>query len=95
MPPMLPSSDTTKFYSSLNRAIMENYPEAEVIPVMMPNFNDVGIFRSKGVTCYSSFPIQLDLDHMKHIHNYNESISVEPLLKGKQTYDAFIRDLVK
>ena len=59
------------------------------------NFNDVGIFRSKGVTCYSSFPIQLDLDHMKHIHNYNESISVEPLLKGKQTYDAFIRDLVK
>jgi carboxypeptidase PM20D1 len=95
MPPMLPSSDTTKFYSSLDRAIMENYPEAEVIPVMMPNFNDVGIFRSKGVTCYSSFPIQLDLDHMKHIHNYNESISVEPLLKGKQTYDAFIRDLVK
>ena len=94
MPPMSPSSDTTKFYRSLNRAILENYPKAEVIPMMMPNFNDVGIFRSKGVTCYSSFPIQLDLDHMKHIHNYNESIPIEPLLKGKQTYDAFIRDLL-
>ena len=94
MPPMLPSSDTTRFYRSLDKAIMENYPEAVVIPVIMPNFNDVGIFRSKGVTCYSSFPIQLDLDHMKHIHNYNESISVAPLLKGKLTYDEFVKLLM-
>lgn len=93
MPPMEPSSDTTIYYKSLESAIKTIYPDAAVMPLMMPNFNDVGIFRSKGVTCYSSFPIHLDLDHMKHIHNYDESIPIAPLEKGKLTYDLFIRNL--
>lgn len=94
MPPMQPSSDTTIYYRSLEKAITKQYPQSYVMPMMMPNFNDVGIFRSKGITCYSSFPILLDLDHMKHIHNYNESIPVAPLEKGKETYDDFISELM-
>lgn len=46
MPPMTPSSDTTVFYRSLEQAIAKMYPEAYIMPMMMPNFNDVGIFRS-------------------------------------------------
>lgn len=94
MPPMAPSSDTSVYYRSLEKAIAKKYPEAYIMPMMMPNFNDVGIFRSKGITCYSSFPIMLDLDHMKHIHNYDESIPVAPLEKGKETYDEFILELM-
>lgn len=94
MPPMTPSSDTSKFYIAMDTAIQTLYPDAAVMPLMMPNFNDVGIFRSQGITCYSSFPIQLDLEHMMHIHNYDESIPVAPLNKGKLTYDEFIKILM-
>tara|TARA_B100000683_G_scaffold65640_3_gene64464 strand:- start:7606 stop:9015 length:1410 start_codon:yes stop_codon:yes gene_type:complete len=94
MPPMHPSSDTTKFYKAMRDAIQYVYPEAAIMPIIMPNFNDVGVFRSKGIDCYSSFPIQLDLEHMKHIHNYNESLPIAPLMNGKLTYDKFIGSLM-
>ncbi len=97
-PPMHPSSDTTNFYRALNQAIQNNYPDAEIIPVMMPSFNDVGLFRSKGVTCYSSFPILLDshqVNSIKHIHNYDEFIPIKHLITGKNTYDEFVRILMK
>ncbi len=95
MPPMMPSSDTTEFYTAMDKAIQTIYPDAAIIPLMLPNFNDVGIFRSQGIPCYSSFPIQLDLEHLMHIHNYNESIPVASLNKGKLTYDQFIEILMK
>ena len=94
MPPMEPSSDTTKYFKAMKNAIQTIYPKSVTIPIMMPNFNDVGVFRSNGVTCYSSFPIQLDLEHMKHIHNYNESLPIAPLMNGKLTYDEFLRLLM-
>lgn len=97
-PPMHPSSDTTNFYKAIYKAIQNNYPGAEIIPVMMPSFNDVGLFRSKGVTCYSSFPILLDenqVNSIKHIHNYDEFIPIKHLETGKNTYDEFVRILMK
>tara|TARA_Y100000589_G_scaffold130937_1_gene124615 strand:- start:4 stop:1416 length:1413 start_codon:yes stop_codon:yes gene_type:complete len=97
-PPMHPSSDTTNFYKAIHKAIQNNYPGAEIIPVMMPSFNDVGLFRSKGVTCYSSFPILLDenqVNSIKHIHNYDEFIPIKHLETGKNTYDEFVRILMK
>ena len=97
-PPMQPSSDTTNFYKAIYKAIQTNYTDAEIIPVMMPSFNDVGLFRSKGVTCYSSFPILLDSRHVnsiKHIHNYDEFIPIKHLITGKNTYDEFVRILMR
>ena len=96
-PPMQPSSDTTRFYRAIYQAIQTNYPGAEIIPVMMPSFNDVGLFRSKGITCYSSFPIQIDTENInsiKHIHNYDEFIPIKYLETGKNTYDKFVRILM-
>ena len=96
-PPMLPSSDTTLFYHSISKSIKKSYPSAEVVPVMMPSFNDVGLFRSKGVTCYSYFPILIDSEHFNtitHIHNYDEFIPINYLEMGKNTYDEFLRLLV-
>ncbi len=97
-PPMQPSSDTTNFYKAIYKAIQTNYTNAEIIPVMMPSFNDVGLFRSKGVKCYSSFPILLDSRHVnsiKHIHNYDEFIPIKHLITGKNTYDEFVRILMR
>lgn len=95
MPPMVPSSDTSTYFKALNKAIHSIYPEAVTIPMMLPNFNDVGLFRSNGVPCYSVFPIHLDLEHIKHVHNYNESLPIAPLIKGKRTYDEFLMFLMK
>jgi len=56
------------------------------------------LFRSKGVTCYSSFPILLDenqVNSIKHIHNYDEFIPIKHLETGKNTYDEFVRILMK
>jgi acetylornithine deacetylase/succinyl-diaminopimelate desuccinylase-like protein len=92
-PPMKPTSDTTFFYRSIHQSIKNSYPAAEIIPVMMPSFNDVGLFRSKGINCYSYFPIQInsrDINSIKHIHNYDEFIPIEYLETGKKTYDGFI-----
>lgn len=92
-PPMQPSSDTTFFYRAINQSIRANYSTAEVIPVMMPSFNDVGLFRSKGITCYSYFPIQIDakdVNSIKHIHNYDEFIPIKYLETGKDSYDKFV-----
>ncbi len=97
-PPMKPSSDTTAFYRAIYKSIQVNYPGAEVIPVMMPSFNDVGLFRSKGITCYSFLPIQIDahnVNSIKHIHNYDEFIPIKHLETGKNTYDKFVRILMK
>ena len=96
-PPMKPSSDTTIFYRAIHESIQFNYPGAEVIPVMMPSFNDVGLFRSKGITCYSYLPIQIDahnVNSIKHIHNYDEFIPIKHLETGKKTYDKFVRILM-
>ncbi len=97
-PPMQPSSDTTGFYKAIYKAIQTHYTDAEIIPVMMPSFNDVGLFRSKGVPCYSSFPILLDSHHLnsiKHIHNYDEFLPIKHLMTGKNIYDEFLRILMK
>jgi acetylornithine deacetylase/succinyl-diaminopimelate desuccinylase-like protein len=95
MPPMVPSSDTSMYYKALNKAIQTVYPKAVTIPMILPNFNDVGVFRSNNITCYSVFPIHLDLEHIMHVHNYNESLPIAPMIKGKQTYDEFLRLLMK
>jgi acetylornithine deacetylase/succinyl-diaminopimelate desuccinylase-like protein len=64
-----------------------------VSPIILPNYSDVGKFRSYGIQGYSIIPIQLDIEYLKCIHAENERIPIKALLKGAAVYLIFIENL--
>lgn len=91
MPPMMPLKENHVFYDDLAEVIATFYPMSPVIKVLLPNINDVGIFRSKGVSGLSSIPIQLDKVYIESLHNYNERLPVKALKQGRNVYFYFIK----
>jgi acetylornithine deacetylase/succinyl-diaminopimelate desuccinylase-like protein len=83
------------YYYYLEKAIRLNYPDAHVMPIMLPNLNDLGAFRAKGIPCYASIPAYLTKEQVQAIHNKSESISVESLYNGAQVYYDYIELLQK
>jgi acetylornithine deacetylase/succinyl-diaminopimelate desuccinylase-like protein len=96
MPKVEISSATTNYYKSIVNAIKLEYGITDdVIAMFSPNFNDLGVFRSKGVQCYGFIPIIFERDYLELIHNINERIPVSVLEKGKNTYVNFLNNLLK
>ncbi len=91
MPKTIPSSTDNVFYENLGKAIQLNYPGSQVTPVMMPNVNDLGAFRAKGVLAFATIPVYLKKEHIEGIHNRNEHIPVEALYNGAQVYFDFLQ----
>jgi carboxypeptidase PM20D1 len=91
MPEMQPSDGESIYFNHLKSVILEKYPESHVIKVLVPNFNDVGVFRSKGVQGLSSIPIKLDMSYLESIHNLNERIPKGILNDGKSVYVQFVK----
>ena len=84
---LLPISESDNiFYKSLEKAIKESYQDVNVIPIILPNFNDVGKFRQKGIQAYSIIPVVLDIDYLKCIHSENERIPISALKQGIDVY---------
>lgn len=90
MPKMIPSSVNNIFYLNLKESILQKYPNSCVIPLFTPNFNDTGIFRSKRIAAFSTIPVNLDMEYLSYIHNYNERIPRNILSEGKEVYVDFI-----
>ncbi len=88
-----PSPTDNLFYTHLEKAIMEKYENAEVIPILLPNINDLGIFRSKGIPCYASVPIKLSREQAESVHNKNEHISIPLLYDGADVYTKFLANM--
>lgn len=95
MPEMIPTATQTLYYGSLESAIKTTYPESEVLPIFLPNFNDVGVFRSAGVPAYATIPVILDKQYLRQIHHANERIPIAVLEKGKETYVQFFETLLQ
>jgi len=89
------SSKDNIYYYNLMQAIKLNYAGTQVIPIMLPNLNDLGAFRAKGVPCYASIPVYFTREQVESIHNKNENISVKALYDGAQVYYDFIELMVK
>jgi acetylornithine deacetylase/succinyl-diaminopimelate desuccinylase-like protein len=83
------------YYYYLEKAIKSNYPDAHVMPIMLPNLNDLGAFRAKGIPCYASIPTYLTKEQVQAIHNKNENISVQSLYDGAHVYYDYIELLQK
>lgn len=89
-----PSVTGTIFYENLKAAIKEGYPHASTIRVMMPNINDLGYFRARGIPSYGSVPIVLSHDAIENIHGENEYLSIEALHKGAEVYNIFMKKMI-
>ncbi|MDP5082391.1 MAG: M20/M25/M40 family metallo-hydrolase [Winogradskyella sp.] len=84
------SSNTTNFYKHLESAILTNYKLSKTASVLLPNSNDISLFRQHGILGYSSIPVQIDRKYLDCIHNHNERIPLEILDHGRDTYVNFI-----
>jgi acetylornithine deacetylase/succinyl-diaminopimelate desuccinylase-like protein len=62
--------------------------------VLFPATTDNNYFRNAGVPVYGIIPAVLGEELMKAIHNYNERIPVESLVKGTEVYIRFLEKLL-
>lgn len=85
-----PSGKQNIYYQNLKKAIKLNYAGAEVISLIMPNLNDLGVFREKGIPCYATIPVYFSRDEVETIHNVDENIAIKSLYQGTQVYYDFI-----
>jgi len=93
---LLPISTTENvFYKSLELAIIETYGNVNVMPIILPNFSDVGNFRLKGIDSYSIIPVVLDIDYLRSIHAENERLPISALHQGIDVYYNFLKLTIK
>jgi len=95
MPKAKPSSTKNIFYQNMIKAIQLNYPNSQVAPIMMPNINDLGAFRTKGITAFATIPVYLKREHIEGIHNKDEKIPIEALYNGAQVYFDFLQLMIE
>ena len=88
-----PSSITNIYYRNFENAILNKYPNAEVLPLMSPNINDLGYFRAKNILGFASIPVYLPYNQAESIHNKNEHISIQLLYDGAEVYYTFLKNL--
>lgn len=86
-----PSETDNVFYKNYVSAIQDKFPTAKPLNVMMPNVNDLGYFRKRGVPCYGSIPCYLSPDEVRSIHAVDEHIKVKSVYDGAEIYLHFLK----
>ncbi|NMC38167.1 MAG: M20/M25/M40 family metallo-hydrolase [Bacteroidales bacterium] len=89
-----PSTVPDRYYNIFSESIDETYPGAGIMPVLFPATTDNNYFRNAGIPVYGIIPAVLGEELIKAIHNYNERIPVESLVKGTEVYIRFIEKLL-
>lgn len=89
-----PSSNSNLFYKNLRNAIIEAYPDAKTVDVIMPNINDMGYFRALGVPAYGSIPISLTRSEVESIHGIDERIPLVELEAGANVFYIFLKKMI-
>lgn len=75
----------------LEKAIREQFGEAvAVMPLLLPNFNDSGWFRNKGVPVFDVIPARMSRRHLFCVHGYDERIPVSALHEGAEVFARFL-----
>lgn len=89
-PQTTPSPIDNIFYKNLEKAIRDKYPKSQVMPILLPNVNDLGAFRAKGILAYACVPVNFTKEQVKNVHNENENISIPLLYDGADVYFNFL-----
>jgi len=95
MPQTEPSTLNNIFYTQFKKAILQKYTNAEVLPLLLPNTNDLGAFRAKGILAYATVPVHFTREEVEAIHNNNERIPIQALYDGAEVYFSFLTKMVQ
>ncbi len=88
-----PSSFDNIYYENLKSAILEKYKNAQTLPILLPNSNDLAAFRTKGILSYATIPINLSKEALECVHNKNEHLSIPLLYDCSEVYLSFIQKM--
>jgi carboxypeptidase PM20D1 len=72
------------------KALKLVYPGSEVVPMLFPATTDNSYFREKDIPTFGIVPIEVNNELIESIHNINERIPVNALMKGISTYKTFL-----
>ena len=89
-----PTTDTGDYFRMLSAAITETYDDAAIVPILFPATTDNNFFRAEGIPVLGTIPVCLNEELLTTIHNNNERIPVEALVRGTETYRRFIEKLL-
>lgn len=82
-------------YGLLRAAIHQHFgDDMAVVPILLPNFNDSGWFRAKGVPVFDVTPARVTRQHLYCVHGYDERIPVSALAEGEAVYARFLEMLM-
>lgn len=71
------SGHDTLFFRAIEQVVKEFYPDAVVIPQLLPGGTDSRFFRSRGAIAYGFEPLVLTPEDLDRIHGHNERITIE------------------
>lgn len=94
LPKNKPSEVKTVFYKNMSLAIQEKYPNSVTIDMMMPNVNDLGVFRVANIPAYGTLPIFCDKEEIRSVHGKNEHLHLESLHSGAAVFYNFLSKMV-
>ncbi len=89
-----PSSTENLYRKNLALAIQEKYPSSTTMNMMMPNTNDLGVFRAKNIPSYGTLPIFCDTEEVRSVHGKNEHIHINSLYNGADVYAYFLQFMI-
>jgi acetylornithine deacetylase/succinyl-diaminopimelate desuccinylase-like protein len=93
-PKMIPSGIETIFFKNLSLAIEEKYPGSTTIDMMMPNVNDLGLFRLDNIPAYGTMPIFCDFEEVRCVHGKNEHLHLGSLYDASEVYYSFLKKMI-
>jgi acetylornithine deacetylase/succinyl-diaminopimelate desuccinylase-like protein len=62
-----------------------------VIPIILPNLNDSGTFRQKGIEAFDVIPARIPNHLLYNIHGYNERLPIKTLHSGIAVFKEFLK----
>jgi acetylornithine deacetylase/succinyl-diaminopimelate desuccinylase-like protein len=86
-----PSPSTTSVYSAIHKAILEQYPGATIMPIIVPFGTDGEKFRVRGSVTYGMTPMLIDAATLATMHSDSEHIPLDEFRRGLHIYFDILR----
>lgn len=89
------SNPETIYYKNLTLAIQDTYKKSTTMDILMPNVNDLGAFRAKGIPAYGTLPVFFGLEEVRSVHGDDEHLHLNSLYSGAKVYYNFLRRMIQ
>jgi acetylornithine deacetylase/succinyl-diaminopimelate desuccinylase-like protein len=86
-----PSRTDTPLFQVIRQAILNQHPDATVIPTIIPYGTDGQKFRLRGVVGYGLMPMMIDSTTLATMHSDSEHIPLDEFRKGLHIYFDILR----